>query len=759
MTSARARVADLIRRVPPPVWPLVAIVAVVLVGNGMFVLRLANNDPISWTAGISHQLCRITCGRPMIDPNVGFVTVSEGHLAAMDLLHGHWPWWNYFEGLGQPLLGEMQSAAFFPLTLLFALNSGLLWFHVVLEVIAGVSTYYLARRLSVPMLAATGVAMVFALNGTYAWLGNAVLNPVAFLPMLLLGIEMILDSTSSATQRGWYVAAIALALSIYSGFPEVAYLDGLFCLAWAVVRVFSLTPARRPRALRRLATGGVVGVVLSLPVLVPFEDFLKVAYIGSHTAAVDGVSRLPGYTFSMFFDPYVYGTIFSNPNVANAWAGIGGYLTTTTLVLAFVGLFGARRRPLRVLLALWSVLGLAGALDFARTRDLWNLIPLVSSSSFPRYIMPSVEIAVVVLAALGFADLIAQARSRRLLLTGTVATTLLIAYCALAARSHNAGVVLTHKDAVIQVGLDLLPFIALAMVLVVSFLALSSRWRVVPWLLAVIMAGEAVVLFFVPTAESPKQITIDTAPIAYLQAHQGEGRFLDLAVLYPNWGSYFSLYELSAIDLPFPMAFKNYIQDRLYPGLTPGNQFTVKGGMTGIVALEDQVVKHFKNYEAAGVKYLLMNTRVPIDPRLTRLGVRKVFSDSVGLATIYALPHPRPFFSTSDPSCTVSSTNPDQASVHCATATTLTRLELSMKGWSATVNGTATPLTTLDGVYQQVAVPAGTSTVTYRFLPPHEHLALLAGLLGVLFLVGSVVNERRRFVPRWPGRGTHALLE
>ncbi|MHB1969757.1 MAG: hypothetical protein ACYCPK_05935, partial [Acidimicrobiales bacterium] len=245
-------------------------------------------------------------------------------------------------------------------------------------------------------------------------------------------------------------------------------------------------------------------------------------------------------------------------------------------------------------------------------------------------------------------------------------------------------------------------------------------------------------------------------PIAYLQTHQGEGRFLDLAVLYPNWGSVFGLNELSAIDLPFPKTFKNYIEDRLYPGLNPGNQFTVKGGMAGIVALEDQVVKNFKNYEAAGVKYLLMNTRVPIDPRLTHLGVRKVFSDSVGLATIYAMPHPRPFFTTADPSCTVTSPNPDQATVHCTSATTLTRLELSMKGWSATVNGTTAAITTLDGVYQQVAVPAGTSTVTYRFLPPHERLALLAGFLGVVFLVGSVVNERRRFVPRWPGRGVHA---
>lgn len=759
MTTARARVAELLRRVPAPVWPIVAIIAVVLVGNGMFILRLANDDPISWTAGISHQLCRITCGRPMIDPNVGFVTVAEGHLAALDLLHGHLPWWNYFEGLGQPLLGEMQSAALFPLTLLFALSSGLLWFHVALEVIAGISTYYLAKRLSAPTLVAAAVAMAFALNGTYAWLGNAVLNPVAFLPMLLLGIEMILDSSASATQRGWYIAAIALALSLYSGFPEVAYLDGLFCLAWAIVRIFSISRARRPRALRRLAMGGVVGLLLSLPVLIPFEDFLKVAFIGSHTAAVDGVSRLPGYTFSMFFDPYVYGTIFSNHNVANAWAGIGGYFTTTTIVLAFVGLFGHSHRPLRILLAVWTVLGLAGSLDFAHSRNLWNLIPLVSSSSFPRYIMPSCEIAVVVLAALGMADVIARVRSRRLLLSGAVLTTLLLAYCALAARAHNRGVVLTHKDRIIQIGLDLLPFVALALVIVIALVALSSRWRVAVWLLAVLMAGEAVVLFFVPTAESPKQITVDTAPIAYLQAHQGEGRFLDLAVLYPNWGSVYDLYELSAIDLPFPKSYKNYIEDRLYPGLDPGNQFTVKGGMTGIVALENEVVHHFSAYEAAGVKYLLMNTRVPLDPRLTALGVKHVFADTEGLATIYAMPHPRAFYTTGVASCTVTSTDPDHATLDCPRATTLTRLELSMKGWSATVNGTNAPITTVEGVYQQIAVPAGASTVTYRFFPPHEHLGLAAGLVGILILVGSVVNEKRRFIPTWKRRGAHASLQ
>ncbi len=742
VSSIQGRLNAVTRRLPASSLPIALIVLVVLAANGMFVLRLANDDPISWTAGISHQLCRVTCGRPMIDPNVGFVTVPLGHLSAMDLLHGHFPWWNYFEGLGQPLLGEMQSAAFFPLTLLFALSSGLLWFHVSLEVIAGVSTYFLARRLSLPVFVATVAAMLFSLNGTYAWLGNAVLNPVAFLPMLLLGIEMTYDSAPSATRRGWYVAAIALALSIYAGFPEVAYLDGVFAAAWAIVRFFGVPRAYRARVARRLGLGALVGVVLALPILVPFDDFLKVAYIGGHTSAIDGVSRLPGYALNMFFDPYVYGTIFSNPNVANAWAGIGGYFAAGTCALALVGLFGRRLRTLRVFLGVWVLFGLAGSLDFAHTRVLWNLIPLVDTSSFPRYIMPSCEIAVVLLAGLGLADFVDSARAKRLYVTATAVMVLAIAFFALRARPYNHGVVLTHKADIILIGLDLLPFIALGLLLALGF---ATKWRFAPLAIAVILVGEAVILFFVPTAESPKQITVDYAPIHYLQRHQGEDRFLDLAVLYPNWGTEFGLNELSSIDLPYPRSMKNLIEDQLYPGLTPGNQFTVKGGMTGIEALEAELAQHFQAYENASVKYLLTNTKVPLTARLLKLGVKEVFTDS--LATIYEMPHPRALFTASSPSCTVTSSDPDHATVNCASGSaTLLRTELAMAGWTASVNGKPVTITTVNGVYQRIDLPAGASSVVYRFSPPHERYALLAGLLGGLFLIGSFVNERHRFV-------------
>src|SRR5664280_709938 len=211
------------RRLPPSTTPLLLILLAVLVGNGLYLIGESNTNTISWTASISQVVCHVTCGRPMIDPNVGFITQPFGHLSAMDLLHGHLPWWNYFEGLGQPLAGEMQSAALFPLTLLFAFPAGLLFFHISLELIAGICTYFLAKRVGLPILVATTVGALFALNGTYAWLGNAVLNPVAFLPMLLLGIEMIYDSTMTKDNKGWYLCAIAVALAFYAGFPEVAY--------------------------------------------------------------------------------------------------------------------------------------------------------------------------------------------------------------------------------------------------------------------------------------------------------------------------------------------------------------------------------------------------------------------------------------------------------------------------------------------------------------------------------------------------------
>lgn len=739
----------LYRRLPPTTTPLLLILLAVLVGNGLYLVGESNTNTISWTANISHVVCHITTcigQRSMIDPNVGYITQPLGHLSAMDLLHGHLPWWNYFEGLGQPLAGEMQSAALFPLTLLFAFPAGLLFFHIGLELIAGICTYFLAKRVGLPIFVATTVGALFALNGTYAWLGNAVLNPVAFLPMLLLGIEMIYDSTMTKDNKGWYLCAIAVALAFYAGFPEVAYFDGLFALGWAAVRLFSLPSESRRKALERLGIGGGVGLLLSLPILVPFADFSKVAYLGHHTAAIDGTAHISVHALQMFFDPYVYGTLFHNTAVASVWGGIGGYFTASVGALALLGLFGERFRPLRIYLGLWVLFGLSGAFNFLDLRKVWNLIPLIQNVSFGRYIMASCELSMIMLAGLGLMDFAHSAKAKRLVTVTSSVMLLGLVWIVVSAGSLNAGVVYGHRARIVAAFLDAIPFLAVIALLVLGRFA---KWRWTPLLVSAVLVVESLLIFGVPSSVAAKYVHVDMKPIHYLQKHEGDYRFFDFAVLTPNWGSQYGLNELNAIDLPFPKKFSNFIENQLSPGLTPANQFITKGGMPGMDMQMQEVVTHFAAYEGASVKYLVLITGVPILPALTSLGVRQVFTDS--LATIYEMPHPRPFISTKSSSCTVTTTSVDAASVNCPNgASSLIRTELSMTGWKAYVNGKSVTMTTVDGVYQSVKVPKGASTVTYAFVPPHEKYAVLLALLAALFLLATWVFERRDLSRRAP---------
>ena len=737
MTSIWKKSVDQYQRLPASATPILLIILAVFIGNFMYLSTLATNDPISWTANISQFLCHVACGRPMIDPNVGFITQPLGHLAAMDILHGHFPWWNYYQGLGQPLAGEMQSAALFPLTLLFAIPSGLLWFHISLEVIAGVSTYFFVKRIGLSPILATAAGMLFALNGTFAWLGNAVLNPVAFLPMLLLGIELILDHVQNSKRTYWYVAAIALALSLYSGFPEVAYFDGLFCIAWTVVRLFNLESKFRLPALKQLSIAGVVGIVLSLPILIPFADFMKVAIVGSHSAAIDGVAKLSTHAAPMFFDPYIYGTLFSNHAVMGQWGSIGGYFTISVTMLALVGLFGKKFRSQRLLLASWIVIGTFGSFNILGMRTVWNLIPFVSTASFARYIAPSTEIAMILLAIYGLYDFeTSDLRKKKMVIAG-IGSLLILVLCHLQAHSLNQGVELGNKARIVFIGLQAIPFIAVGLLILI---ALFANRKYASKLLILVIVGESILYFFVPTAEAPKQITVDTAAISYLQDHVGSYRYLDFGVLAPNWGTQYGINELSSIDLPFPELFSKYIQANLFQGMTPQNQFTVHTGIEGMMLVQQQLVKNFTSYQNSSVKYLLMLKEVPLLGELTKLGVVKVFSDYK--VSIYEMPNPRPFFSTTT-NCAVTQNSVSSATLICPSASQLIRTELFMKGWSAKVNGQPAVITKTWNVAQMVAVPAGTSTVTFSFMPPHERYALLAGFTAFLYLCASWIHSRR----------------
>ncbi len=224
---------------------------------------------------------------PTIDPNAARESFALGARATFELMHGQMPLWNHYEGLGTPLLGAMQSAALFPFTWLLALPHGQVLEHAALQFIAGLGAFLFFRTFGLVSAAALAGALTFELNGVFAWLRNAVYNPVAFLPWLFLVIEAaraaaLADAPLRQRLPTLCLGGVMAALAAYAGFPEVVYLCTLLLIAWTVFRSVGLSAAQVTRYAIALCLMGAIAIALAAPLLVAFYDLVQQAELGGH---------------------------------------------------------------------------------------------------------------------------------------------------------------------------------------------------------------------------------------------------------------------------------------------------------------------------------------------------------------------------------------------------------------------------------------------------------------------------------------------
>jgi hypothetical protein len=737
-------------------FPLALIGLTILAVNMPTLLHIVTTDPIQLYAelqtGTSHQALP---GSPIIDPNAGFITWSMGHLAATDWLHGHVPWWNPYEGLGSPLAGEMQAAAFFPPILLLQDASGFVVFHILLELVAAYSAYFLLRRLDLGRAASTAGGVAFGFCGTLAWFEHATANPVAFLPLALLGVERAREASLASRRNGWRLLAVALGLSVVSGFPEVAYLDGLLVALWAAVRLFSIPDRRRTMGVK-LALGGVVGLILGAPALVAFIDYLPHANVGSHAGDFANGS-LPIQSLAQTILPYGFGPIFGLQSGGTSslltimWSNTGGYLDATLVVCAFMGLLGSRCRGLRIALGLWVLVAMSKTFGVTVVSHLLNHLPAFHSIAFYRYSQPSWELAVIVLAVFGIDDM-----ARRTVRPGVIVGAGLCALGAIAWAASQAWPVMTSATGYAHpqdytVASIILAVVGVAIVVAGGLLCYAGEVpigrRIGRFLVAAAVAIEAVVLFAVPLLSAPRPAPTDMALVQYLQRHLGLSRFATLGPLQPNFGSYFGLAEIDVNDLPVPRDFTNYIQNSLDGNTNP----LIFTGTTEVDprgrAPAQELTLHLAAYEAAGVKFVVTaasgvdvtGSRWP--PAGLTPAPRRVYADST--ADVWRLPSPTPFFTTTGSPCDIRPEGSTAANVTCKGPAVLHRLELHMAGWHAQAGSSASTIRAT-GPFQSVTVGAGVTQVRFTFTPPYGNAALIAALVGVAYIIGCVPIGRWR---------------
>jgi hypothetical protein len=602
--ARRTRAREILARWAAAPWmPYLLILAAPFAGHLASYLTGLSDNPLILNSGAVLGGTSILPGSPFTDANIGWTNQALGHLAARDWLHGIIPWWNPDSGIGLPLAGEMQPAALFlPFVLLLIFPSGLLWLMGVLQALSAFACFHLLKRLDLSRTATLVGALLFEFNGTFASVpGETILNVIPFLPILLLGIEYARDRRG--TIPAFLLVAIGIGWSLLGGFPETAFIDGLFALVWIAARY---PGAKRPFAYPlRIAAGGLVGLMIAAPGLVAFLDYATLSGAFDHHL-VGGIT-VDYHGLATILLPYVFG--LNGDNMGSGWMesfldGTAGYIMLALLPFAFAGLISRRLPILQAALAGWIILSLAKIFGVPPAMALFGAIPFMKEVMFYRYSAPAWELAAIVLAMIGFDDCRAHRRLRIPLLL-----TLLIFLATLAIASpwspgfrwSPAARITMEQRFAAAAGFGALGLAALG--LIERFLHPNRR----PIAFATVLVVNALLLFNLPQLAGMRGARVDWPAIRYLHRHIGLGRFYTTGPITPNYAVYFDLASINDNYLPVADNWADYVGHDLLPeaAIYHANIFWPPfPPMSTQTALHD-IITRTAAYRAIGVDYVV----------------------------------------------------------------------------------------------------------------------------------------------------------
>ncbi len=716
-------------------------------------------NPWNFGSGLLSDSHRgVTAGGPWLDPNTSFTIQALGGLSAEDWLHGRVPWWNPYTGVGLPLAAEMQSVSLFlPFVLLLHFANGAIYLKIALQIVAGLASYALLRQLGLRAFSSLAGAALYQLSGPFAWFAHGPIMPMPFLPLLLLGIERASESAKARRRGGWAIIAAALAYSLYAGFPETAFIDGLLALVWTLCRLTTAGKARLAFA-AKVTIGGAAGLLLAAPVLFPFWEYQAFSSIG-HTFPTDGLSKL---SLAPLFMPYIFGpigafsAIDSTQRLANFWGANGGYLNLTVLFLATLGvLSGNKDRALRIALGAWLAIFLGRLMNVFHLGYLLSFIPLIKVVAVDRYCEPAWSMAAAILAAYALEDWRAGTRSRRIPVLVSSGVTIALGITALYLASS---LIKSLSDADSRhYSIWLWGSIAgfLLFTLAIALLYQLRRSRRAIFAMGTLVILNALVLYAIPTLAGLRRSQIDDGLITFLQKHLNLQRFYTLGPFAPNYGAYFEAASINHNAVPVPSEWIQYIDSTLDPDSVIHTSSLFVGYFPGPFADREKALRtHLRGFESTAVKYVL--TQPGSDPFSVRrqAGMPDFSPDqerSANLvyrgrvADVFELLHPADYFETQGGACTLSAGTRDLVQADCRSRAMLIRREFFYPGWRVYVNGKESAVSRFSPIFQAIHLPSGKSKIEFSYRPSHIGLTLTLAILGAgLTVAGLIFSNQGR---------------
>jgi hypothetical protein len=608
------RIAKILR---PHAIPLILLLLLPILANAIALSGLFITDPTLLFIGLATDIRPGWIHGPMgwLDPTIAYIVQPQGYLAVSDWLHGIVPWWNPYSGAGMPLAAEMQTLAFFlPFVFLLHFSLGWLFLRILLQAMCGVFAYALFIELGLARAAALLGGALYALSPIFFLSPHASMAPLPFLPLLLLGIEHAATAARARAPGGCSLIIIALAYSVYAGFPEVTYFDGLLAGLWTLWRAAALPRGLWSRFAGKIMFGLLIGLALCAPLLIPFLEYLPLAFVGAHAGNGFAYTHLTPALVPLQIMPYLYGLFDIVPrppldaafNHDGSFVRMPGWAGLPVLALTFAAI-ARRRTALRWVLCFWVAVWEARYLGIAPVTAALNLIPGIATCDSARFSGPAVNFAIYVLAAFAFDDYQRLGAMRKPRLAAILAVlAILVAASVLPIRRYISAVYASSPNEMVF-ALTGACFAAATLALLCVELRQPRHHR----LLAGLLIAGPLAGFAFPQLAGVRAGRTDMAPISWLQHHIGTSRMMSLG---PFDAAFPARYRVASIDyagMPVPALWVSYVGANLFAN---GDLNIYRGGAFGE---QGKLMAAMPQYEALGLRYVVTNPGAPLIPAAT----------------------------------------------------------------------------------------------------------------------------------------------
>jgi hypothetical protein len=355
------------------------------------------------------------------------------HWLQVNIQQWNLPLWNPFISCGAPALAAMQNAALFPIHLALSFVDP---FHTGAAaafaklLCAGFFTFLFMRQLGVSLVGALFSATAFSLCGfMIVWLGHAHVNSAIWLPLLFYLIDREFRSREDGAApdhplRMTAAFSVTFGFMLLGGHAPTAIHVTMAALGYFFFRLgtrkASAGAADRVAHLRFLVLGILAGVFIAAPQILPFLEYYNLSSASAASQNLDrAASHLGLNTLTHYFVPHISGSPVSGHEDLGELLALApadnfnertGFVGVATLFLALVAAVYIRRRTVLFFSALIAICGYVvfggwGAASILR------MTPILDGVNHTRLIL-LIGFSLAVLAGFGLDGLRAAAQQR-----------------------------------------------------------------------------------------------------------------------------------------------------------------------------------------------------------------------------------------------------------------------------------------------------------------------------------------------------------